>query len=187
MEILGLDILQGADGREVVLECNGSSIGLTPRHRAEDVGHIVELLRGAASTASAAITATAHANAVRAAVRSRADAWRLRCADVLAAVREFHAQLSASSHVPLIALHARKQLHGPNQLRLAQQVAVVWLLLVLLGAPPPAAEVAFCASSSYAALAAVPGLLEALSELEVGNTLELMAELGLLERTQPLH
>ncbi len=44
MDILGLDLLVDADGREFVLECNSSSIGFPERHRAQDVGHIVELL-----------------------------------------------------------------------------------------------------------------------------------------------
>jgi hypothetical protein len=46
MELLGLDLLVDAEGREFVLECNSSSIGFPERHRTEDVGHIVELLNG---------------------------------------------------------------------------------------------------------------------------------------------
>lgn len=44
MDILGLDLLVDKEGREYVLECNSSSIGFPPRHRDEDLGHIVEVL-----------------------------------------------------------------------------------------------------------------------------------------------
>jgi hypothetical protein len=56
MELLGLDLLVNAEGREYVLECNSSSIGFPERHRTEDVGHIVELLNGKIANAAKRLT-----------------------------------------------------------------------------------------------------------------------------------
>jgi hypothetical protein len=55
MDILGIDLLVDEEGNEFLLEVNSSSVGFAVRHRAEDVGHIVELLLQAVAATSDAI------------------------------------------------------------------------------------------------------------------------------------
>lgn len=43
MEICGMDVLVGEDGKEYILEVNSSSIGFPARHADEDCSHIVDL------------------------------------------------------------------------------------------------------------------------------------------------
>lgn len=44
MEICAMDVLQDKEGKEFILECNSSAIGLNGKHQAEDDVHIRDLV-----------------------------------------------------------------------------------------------------------------------------------------------
>lgn len=171
----GLDILQAADGKEYVLEVNSSSIGLSAAHRAEDVAHIVEVVVRRLETLSAQLRQRQQISAARTEIRVR-DKLRLTASPaILASVaKALYDALTGGGELELALLRPNKMLR-PCAPALMRRIAFVWVELARRQAAD--ANVIFLLGECDARAATA----DVGSADELGNCVELMVEIGLVE------
>ena len=185
MNIIGLDLLVDKNGREFILEVNGSSIGFSVHHREEDIGHIVEVVAERLSEVARERNAAFRARVFCASVQELVQAAEYSIHKRLAAEILKRISLEENLTLALRLLEPPKGLKGLSE-HLSAQLLLVWILTYRVAMPVLGAGEAFVVDTIQARLIKSLREDESLDSTSASNAVEFAVECRLISRNPSL-